>query len=176
MDRVNGPAAQKLSTVFRHSQASRSVTETPVNALAYNSPFDVGKSSPCGCDRENSPSDVLPNTEDGKVVPTAVFEGRSVESKAGTAGANVDGSSVMSVRSPGVWSLSLSSVCFVRMVGNENWLISVLVSAGPVDGKDPESDFVATSVDLSIGRSSAMEEAVFSTVKGRADDCLLDAV
>ena len=75
---------------------------------------------------------MLPNTEDGKVVSTAVFEGRSVESKAGTAGyvmegnpeiylsesvspvpwsdANVNGSTVMSVRSAVVRSLSLSSL------------------------------------------------------------------
>ena len=61
-------------------------------------------------------------------------------------------------------------------MGNENWLISVLVAAGPSDGKDPGDDFVATSVDLPIGRSSARGEAVFSAVKGRADDCLLNAV
>lgn len=65
-------------------------------------------------------------------------------------------------------------MCFVRVVGNENWLISVLVAASPSDRKDPESDFIAASVGLSIGRSSTMGEAVFSAVKGRADDCLLE--
>ena len=74
------------------------------------------------------------------------------------------------------WSLSLSVVCFVRVEENENWLISGLVAASHSDGKDSERNVIATSVDLSIGRLTAMGEAVFSAVNGRADDCILDAV
>lgn len=72
-----------------------SIKETPVNTLTCDSPLDVGKSSPCGGDREISPSDVIPSTEDSKVVSTAVFEERSAESEAGTAGYAVEESSVI---------------------------------------------------------------------------------
>lgn len=61
-------------------------------------------------------------------------------------------------------------------MGNESWLINVFVAAGPSKGKDPGDDFVVTSVDLPIGRSSATREVVFFAVKGGADDCLLNAV
>ncbi|KAI2787079.1 hypothetical protein POX_f07436 [Penicillium oxalicum] len=79
-----------------------SIKETPVNTLTCDSPLDVGKSSPCGGDREISPSDVIPSTEDSKVVSTAVFEERSAESEAGTAGADVGGSMSCQFERPGL--------------------------------------------------------------------------